>query len=160
MNHRCVVPAVTRLVERSVGFVVSWVLGVGVVDLKNRPGPVPGFIFFRPWPWSWLISGKHPRCWIEAKEHFPGSGSKRDSGAGVAVQPRSDAVLGLGSVVLHPCSLFFPGWWAMGWCNTVCYVVPLLCSGELWNLILQLVRRKQSRYHLIDEDDNWRLWYL
>lgn len=35
------VPAVTQLVKHSVGF-VSWLLGFGVVDPKNRPGPVPG----------------------------------------------------------------------------------------------------------------------
>lgn len=44
MDLKCTVPAVTQLVKHSVGFVVSRLLGFGVVDPKNRPGPVPGSI--------------------------------------------------------------------------------------------------------------------
>lgn len=37
-------PAVTRLVKHTVGYVVSRLLGFGVVHPKNRPGPVPGSV--------------------------------------------------------------------------------------------------------------------
>lgn len=126
----------------SVGFVVSWLIGFGVVDPKNRLSPVPDSILIRPWLWSWFFSGKHPRDWIGAKEHFPAPGSKLDSVLGVMVQPWSDTVLGLDSAVLHPYSLLFPERWARGrQRGKVCCTVPLLCLGKPW-----LAGRKEAKW--------------
>lgn len=157
MGFRCMVPAVTQLVKHRAGFAVSWLLGFGVVDPENRPGPVPGSIL------SDLGSGAGSSLEnIPEAEQGQGAFSSSWVQAGLcAGSPRSDAVLGLGSVVLHPHSQFFPGWWAAGdRCGgyiTHCHAL-LRRAKESYSPAGR--KRKQSRYHLVGKDSNWILPHL
>lgn len=105
------VPAVTQLVKHYVGFVVSWLLGFGFVDPRNRPGPVPGSILSDLGSGAGSFLENIPEAEQGPRSIFQLLGPSWTL-LGVTVQPQSDTVLGLGSVVLHPRSLFFPGWQA------------------------------------------------